>query len=331
MSQWGTVSLANQGLSALQILRSYYPNDIEIAETDIITGQLSSYPGSALKQGSRGLNVQTIQTYLNRIRKNYPAIPVITDESGVFGNSTTAAVKKFQSVFNLTSDGIVGKSTWYKISSLYTAISRLAELDSEGETLGIGTVPPDSVLRQGSRGQDVILLQYLLDVISEYYPSIPSITQDGIFGSMTASAVTAFQRLMRLNPDGIAGPLTWKSLYEVYQGIEQNVPSFGPDSGMIEYTVQPGDTLWAIARRYNTTVDVLKSLNGLTSDLLRIGQILKIQVSQTTPYIEYKVKSNDTLWGIARRYNTTVDALKQLNGLTSDLLHIGQILKIPIN
>lgn len=331
MSQWGTVSLANQGLSALQILRSYYPNDIEIAETDIITGQLSSYPGSALKQGSRGLNVQTIQTYLNRIRKNYPAIPVITDESGVFGNSTTAAVKKFQSVFNLTSDGIVGKSTWYKISSLYTAISRLAELDSEGETLGIGTVPPDSVLRQGSRGQDVILLQYLLDVISEYYPSIPSITQDGIFGSMTASAVTAFQRLMRLNPDGIAGPLTWKSLYEVYQGIEQNVPSFGPDSGMIEYTVQPGDTLWAIARRYNTTVDVLKSLNGLTSDLLHIGQILKIQVSQTTPYIEYKVKSNDTLWGIARRYNTTVDALKQLNGLTSDLLHIGQILKIPIN
>lgn len=331
MSQWGTVSLANQGLSALQILRSYYPNDIEIAETDIITGQLSSYPGSALKQGSRGLNVQTIQTYLNRIRKNYPAIPVITDESGVFGNSTTAAVKKFQSVFNLTSDGIVGKSTWYKISSLYTAISRLAELDSEGETLGIGTVPPDSVLRQGSRGQDVILLQYLLDVISEYYPSIPSITQDGIFGSMTAQAVTAFQRLMRLNPDGIAGPLTWKSLYEVYQGIEQNVPSFGPDSGMIEYTVQPGDTLWAIARRYNTTVDVLKSLNGLTSDLLRIGQILKIQVSQTTPYIEYKVKSNDTLWGIARRYNTTVDALKQLNGLTSDLLHIGQILKIPIN
>lgn len=331
MSQWGTVSLANQGLSALQILRSYYPNDIEIAETDIITGQLSSYPGSALKQGSRGLNVQTIQTYLNRIRKNYPAIPVITDESGVFGNSTAAAVKKFQSVFNLTSDGIVGKSTWYKISSLYTAITRLAELNSEGETLGIGTVPPDSVLRQGSRGQDVILLQYLLDVISEYYPSIPSITQDGIFGAMTASAVTAFQRLMRLNPDGIAGPLTWKSLYEVYQGIEQNVPSFGPDSGMIEYTVQPGDTLWAIARRYNTTVDVLKSLNGLTSDLLRIGQILKIPVSQTTPYIEYTVKSNDTLWGIARRYNTTVDALKQLNGFTSDLLHIGQILKIPIN
>ena len=331
LSQWGTVSLANQGLSALQILRSYYPKDIEIAETDIITGQLSSYPGSALKQGSRGLNVQTIQTYLNRIRKNYPAIPVITDETGVFGNTTTAAVKKFQSVFNLVSDGIVGKSTWYKISSLYTAVTRLAELNSEGETLGIGTVPPNSILKQGLRGQDVILLQYLLDVISEYYPSIPPLSQDGIFGVQTAQAVFAFQRLMRLNPDGIVGPLTWKSLYEVYQGIEQNIPSFGPDSNITEYIVQPGDTLWAIARRYNTTVDILKSLNGLTSDLLRIGQILKIPTAQTTPCIEYTIKSGDTLWSIARRYNTTVDTLKSLNGLTSDLLRIGQILKIPTN
>ena len=329
MSQWGTVSLANQGLSALQILRSYYPDDIEIAETDIITGQLSSYPGSALRSGSRGLNVQTIQTYLNRIRKNYPAIPVITDETGVFGNSTTAAVKKFQSIFNLTSDGIVGKSTWNKISSIYTAVTRLADLNGEGESLGIGTVPPDSVLRQGSRGQDVIILQYLLDVISEYYPSIPSLTQDGIFGVQTAQAVSAFQRIMRLNPDGIVGPMTWNSLYEVYKGIEQNVPSFGTDSSITEYTVQPGDTLWAIARRYNTTVDVIKSLNGLTSDLLRIGQTLKIPSAQAAPYIEYTVISGDTLWGIARKYNTTVDTLKSLNNLSSDLLHIGQILKIP--
>ena len=231
----------------------------------------------------------------------------------------------------MVSDGIVGKSTWYKISSLYTAVTRLAELNSEGETLGIGTVPPNSILKQGLRGQDVILLQYLLDVISEYYPSIPPLSQDGIFGVQTAQAVFAFQRLMRLNPDGIVGPLTWKSLYEVYQGIEQNIPSFGPDSNITEYIVQPGDTLWAIARRYNTTVDILKSLNGLTSDLLRIGQILKIPTAQTTPCIEYTIKSGDTLWSIARRYNTTVDTLKSLNGLTSDLLRIGQILKIPTN
>lgn len=153
MSQWGTVTLANQNYSPLQILRSYYPNDIEIVETNIITGVTSSYPGTALRTGSTGLDVQTIQTYLNRIRRNYPAIPAITDSPGVFGDSTRAAVTKFQSVFNLTPDGIVGKSTWYKISSLYTAVTRLAELDSEGTTLGIGTVPPSVTLRQGSKAR----------------------------------------------------------------------------------------------------------------------------------------------------------------------------------
>ena len=79
MSQWGTVTLANQGYTPLQILRSYYPKDIELASTDIITGSLTSYPGTPLRVGSTGLDVQTIQTYLNRIRRNYPAIPAITD------------------------------------------------------------------------------------------------------------------------------------------------------------------------------------------------------------------------------------------------------------
>ena len=172
LSQWGTVTLAEQGKTPLAILRTYYPDDIEIAETNIMTNMLSSYPGTPLRVGSSGLDVQTIQTYLGRIRRNYPAIPVITDAPGTFGESTRAAVTKFQSVFNLASDGIVGKSTWYKISSLYTAVARLAELDSEGNTLGIGTVPPSAVLRQGSAGQDVVTLQYLLNVISEYYPGI---------------------------------------------------------------------------------------------------------------------------------------------------------------
>lgn len=271
LSQWGTVTLANQNLTPLQILRSYYPKDIEIVETDIITGVISSYPGTALRVGSTGLDVQTIQTYLGRIRKNYPAIPVITDKAGTFGNSTKAAVTKFQQIFNLTPDGIVGKSTWYKISSLYTAVTRLAELDSEGNTLGIGTVPPSTVLRQGSRGPDVITLQYLLDVISEYYPGIPDIAQDGIFGSQTRQAVIAFQQEQQLSPDGIVGPLTWNALYEVYHGIKENIPSPG-----IEYTVRAGDTLWLLAKRFGTTVDAIKKLNGLTSDLINIGQILRI-------------------------------------------------------
>ncbi len=329
LSQWGTVTLANQGKTPIQILRSYYPKDIEISESDIISGVTASYPGTALKAGSKGLNVQTIQTYLNRIRKNYPAIPAITDEAGLFGSSTQAAVKKFQNIFQLTADGIVGKSTWYKISGIYTAVTRLAELNGEGTTLGIGTVPPDSMLRQGQRGQDVITLQYLLDVISEYYPAVPAPAQDGIFGSGTKQSVIAFQQAMHLAADGVVGPQTWDALYQTYQGIEQNVPIPPSGSGTTEYVVKAGDTLWAIARRYGTTVDILKSLNGLSGDLLQIGQVLRVPDTQM-PYIEYTVKAGDTLFAIARKYGTTVDEIKRLNGLSGSLIDIGQKLRIPV-
>ena len=275
LSQWGTVTLANQGLSPLQILRSYYPKDIEIAETNIITGVLSSYPGTALKTGSKGLDVQTIQTYLERIRRNYPAIPAITDETGIFGESTRAAVAKFQSIFNLSSDGVVGKATWNKLSYLYTSVARLAELDSEGTSLGIGTVPPSSVLRLGSSGQDVITLQYLLNVAAEFNSAIPAPAQDGNFGRETQQSVMAFQRAAGLDPDGMVGPLTWQALYNTYLGVDNIIPP-GADTGVTEYVVRSGDTLWLLAQRYNTTVDAIKRLNGLSSDALNIGQVLRI-------------------------------------------------------
>lgn len=329
LSQWGTVTLAQQGYSPLQILRYYYPNNVVIAQAQATTDILTSYPGTPLRLGSAGLDVQTIQTYLNRIRRNYPAIPAITDVSGVFGNSTDAAVRKFQSVFNLTSDGIVGKATWYKISQIYTAVTRLAELDSEGTTIGIGTVPPNTVLRQGSRGNDVLTLQYILNVIAQFYPVVPSVTQDGIFGSGTNQAVVAFQQIMQLTPDGIVGPATWQALYDVVQGIQGSVPSPTPDPGYFEYTVRSGDTLWVLAQRYGTTVNEIRSLNGLTSDILRIGQVLRIPTPASYPYFEYTVRSGDTLWVLAQRFGTTVAAIKSLNGLTSDLLSIGQVLMIP--
>ncbi len=334
MSQWGTVTLSNQGYTPIRILRYYYPDDVEIVETNVITNMLTSYPGTPLRVGSTGLDVQTIQTYLNRIRRNYPAIPVITDASGTFGDSTRAAVVKFQNIFGLVADGIVGKSTWYKLSSLYTAVTRLAELNSEGASLGIGTVPPSSVLRQGSRGQDVITLQYLLDVISEYYPDIPAVDQDGIFGAGTRQAVAAFQSRMGLVADGIVGPATWNALYRTYQGIGQNVPTPNPDpapdaGGFFAYTVKSGDTLWLLANRFGTSVDAIKRLNGLTSDNLQIGQVLRIPSEQSSDYFNYTVKSGDTLWLLANRFGTTVDAIKRQNGLTGDNLQIGQVLRIP--
>lgn len=330
MSQWGTVTLADQGRSPLQILRSYYPKDIEIAETNIITGVLSSYPGTVLREGSTGLDVQTIQTYLKRIRRNYPAIPAITDKVGVFGESTRAAVTKFQSIFNLAADGLVGKATWNKLSYLYTSVTRLAELDSEGTSLGIGTVPPSSILRLGSSGQDVVTLQYLLNVAAEFNPTIPAPIQDGIFGNGTQQSVAAFQRAAGLTPDGIVGPLTWQALYNTYLGVNNVIPP-NMDAGVIEYVVRSGDTLWLLAQRYNTTVDAIMRLNGLTSDNLQIGQVLQIPAAASTggSYFEYTVRPGDTLWLLAQKYGTTVSAIKNLNGLRSDILNIGQVLKIP--
>ena len=97
------------------------------------------------------------------------------------------------------------------------------------------------------------------------------------------------------------------------------------------YTVKSGDTLYGIANKYNTTVDTLKSLNNLTSNTLSIGQVLKLPGSSATSTDTYTVKSGDTLYAIANKYNTTVDALKSLNNLTSNTLSIGQTLKIPSN
>ena len=104
----------------------------------------------------------------------------------------------------------------------------------------------------------------------------------------------------------------------------------GSGSGTTNYTVVSGDTLWNIANRFNTTVDEIKRLNNLTSNMLSIGQTLKIpSTTSSNNYINYTVKSGDSLWNIARKYNTTVDAIKSLNNLTSDNLSIGQTLRIP--
>ena len=94
------------------------------------------------------------------------------------------------------------------------------------------------------------------------------------------------------------------------------------------YTVKAGDSLWNIAGRYNTTVNDLKTLNGLTTNNLSIGQILLLP-SNTPITNTYTVKSGDSLWSIAKKYNTTVNDLKSLNNLTTNTLSIGQILRLP--
>ena len=191
LKQWGTVTLANNGRSALQILRYYYGSDIEIVRTSNIQSIPQSYPGSPLRQGDSGTAVFTLQRQLNRITKDYPFLGKLTVD-GVFGSRMAATVRAFQKQFNLTADGVVGRQTWYKISYIYVSVKDLAELTSEGETSS-GTLSDGSwggtALRTGSTGSAVEQVQFWLNTLAQYESAIPSLAVDGRYGVATASAV----------------------------------------------------------------------------------------------------------------------------------------------
>lgn len=219
LSQWGSQNLAQQGYSDTQILRSYYGN-VEIVSNAPIRGIVSSYPGTPLRLGSTGPSVVVLQVSLNRIARNYPAIPKIPANDGIFGSRTEAAVRAFQEIFNLTPDGIVGPATWYRIVRIYTAVTALSELRSQGQQFYSINWSPPTVLQVGNTGEKVRLLQYMLSVLSEYIPSIPSLSVDGIYGPATRSAVLAFQRRAGLPETGTVGQTTWDMIYDQYSGIE---------------------------------------------------------------------------------------------------------------
>lgn len=126
LSQWGSKYLADQGYSAVEIIRYYYGNNMFINSTSYISGVPSSYPGYDLTVGSRGVKVMQIQQQLNRIAQNYPAIPKIAAD-GIFGADTKRAVEVFQGIFLLPQSGEVDYPTWYQISSVYVAVTRISE------------------------------------------------------------------------------------------------------------------------------------------------------------------------------------------------------------
>lgn len=127
MTQWGSQSLATQGYTPIEILRYYYGEDMYINTAEAISGIPASWPGQNLKNGSTGSKVRQMQEQLNVIAGAYPALPKITAD-GIYGPTTEAAVRKFQSVFGLPATGIVDYPTWYKISEIYVGVSRIAEL-----------------------------------------------------------------------------------------------------------------------------------------------------------------------------------------------------------
>lgn len=127
LSQWGSRDLAEQGYTAIEILRYFYGNDMFINTAEVISGVPSFYPGYSLSIGASGEKVRQLQNQLNRIAKNYPAIPTLTAD-GIYGAATEEAVRVFQRVFNLPQTGVTDYATWYEISDIYVGVSRIAEL-----------------------------------------------------------------------------------------------------------------------------------------------------------------------------------------------------------
>jgi len=217
LSQWGSEELARQGYDSIEILRRYYGDDIEIVVDAPIQGIQNSYPGTPLRRGSSGEYVTILQVMLNRIGQDYPAIPRITSPDGIFGRRTEESVRKFQEIFGLTVDGIVGKSTWYKLVALYVGVTDLSELISEGQRF-YQVAPPTQVspLQEGDTGIEVTGLQYFLSIISQVNSSFPQLRIDGDFGPETRNAVIAAQRYFGLPATGQVNLITWLSIYDEY-------------------------------------------------------------------------------------------------------------------
>ncbi|MDR1240473.1 MAG: peptidoglycan-binding protein [Oscillospiraceae bacterium] len=125
LSQWGSKYLADNGANYIDILKNYYGYEIYLEMANQISGVPSSYPGYVLQDGTRGMPVQTVQNQLNAISKNYPAINKIAVD-GIYGPATIKSVETFQSIFNMPQTGIVDYATWYEISKIYAAVSKLS-------------------------------------------------------------------------------------------------------------------------------------------------------------------------------------------------------------
>lgn len=225
LSQWGTVELAEQGLTPYEILQTYYGEDISILTDTPIESVGESYPGTPLRLGDVLNEVKIIQTELNRISENYPAIPKIRLENGLFGTDTEDAVRAFQKIFSLPETGVVDKATWYRIKRYYNAVKQLAELMSEGISIDEAAVPfPQDGLFPGMQGEEIRTLQYYLDIIAYLNPALQFIAINGIYDKATEQAVRNFQRFYGLPETGTVDEQTWNAIYNIYKDSYATLP-----------------------------------------------------------------------------------------------------------
>lgn len=226
LSQWGSVTLAKQGKSPEEILKYYYGSDIDIIYNAPLSADISSYPGYPLKVGVAGNNVLLLKRQLNRIRKNYPAIPLNDDSSEYFTVETEESVKTFQEIFNLDANGIVDKATWYKIKYIYNSVKKISDLNSEGITKEEAALLYNTELKYLDQGIYIRLLHYLLRAIAYFDDEIPLlVVSSGVFDENTVKMVLEFQKKYSLPATGVVDKYTWGKLIDAYDDLLKSIPS----------------------------------------------------------------------------------------------------------
>ncbi len=272
LSQWGTVTLANDGLTPYQILQFYYGDDINIRDNVPVANITASVPLAPLRIGSSGNDVRSIQLRLNRISANYPAIPKINPVNGIYDDETENAVRVFQEIFDLAPDGVVGRATWYKIQFIYNGVKRLSELDSEGLSFEDVSLQFPTALREGDSSLGVSVVQYFLAYLSLFNNTIPTPTVDGIFGPQTANAVRAFQTNKGLPVTGEVDEETYLALFDAYQGVLSVIPNSQFEGRTLPYPGfelalgASGEYVLALQEYLNVISDVYTEIPKLDED-----------------------------------------------------------------
>ena len=273
LSQWGTVTLANQGKNALDILKYYYGNDIAIRYDADVGDNTFGYPGYEIGLNSVGNPVLAIQRDLKRIRLNYPAIPNISTKLGIYDEETANAVKKFQEIFSLPITGIVDKATWYKIKYVYTSVKKLSDLYTEGLSLDEATFLYNDELKYGDTGLEVEYVHYFLDAIAFFDEDIPRLQTNSIYSTNTETMVKAFQNKYGLSVTGIFTYNDYYVLKKAYDDILKKLPydnDLYPDyflmKGMTGTDVKKIQKFLLAICRYDKSIPGVK-VNGIFDDL----------------------------------------------------------------
>lgn len=272
LSQWGSAALGEQGLDSVSILRRYYGDNIEIVNDAPVGDIEDTAPVPPLRLGATGEDVRTLQLRLNRVSTNYPTIPKIYPVNGIFDNATEQAVRRFQTLFNLASDGVVGKATWYELARLWAGVKRLNELTAEGIRYEDVTAQYPGVFEQGQSGREVGILQYYLAFLAAYMNGIAPPAFTSVYDDATVAAVRDFQRIYGLPVTGAVDEATWNDIYDAYIGIIDSLPDSAYAGAIAPYPGLPlrqgarGEDVRELQEYINAIASVIPEVPSVTAD-----------------------------------------------------------------